>query len=396
MSDFGILPTGFSRKRLSDIIAEKDAAVKAVFGPDINLNPQSPEGQINQNSALSDDQLWQIAEDSFNATDPDKATGIALSNLVKINRITRLEATATRVVLICTGTIGITISTGQLVSNSATLQVKTLSSFTFDGNGNATVAADLVDISTGLPQFGPIPIGVGVLTTIDTPVTGWDTVINPAIGVEGRLREDDGPLRIRRANSTAAASQNIIEALIGAVGDVIGVTTSTVLENDLDPVDVNGVPGHSFEVIVTGGLDVDVGDAIWTNKPTGIGAAGTDSVIINDSQGLPHTIKFTRPLNLDIFVDVTLNKRPEYPADGDDLIKQAIVDYSNGLLVSGRSFSVGEDVIFSELYTPINVVDGHDILDLRIGLSASPTGVVNIPVAIREISLFTIANINIL
>lgn len=388
MSDFGIQTSGFVRKRLSDIIAEKNTAVRSVFGPDVNLEPQSPDGQISQNSALSDDQLWQISEDSFNATDPDKAVGIALSNLVKINRITRLEDTSTQVVLVCTGTAGVPVAAGQLVSNDGSLQVKTLTSFTFDGVGNATVFADLT-------QIGAIPVGAGVLTTIDTPVTGWDTVTNPSSGIEGRLREDDGPLRIRRAKSTAAASQNIIEALIGAVGNVVGVTNLIVLENDNDPVDGNGVPGHKFEVIVSGGADLDVGDAIWTNKPTGIGSNGSSSVIIPDSQGLPHTINFTRPTDKDIFVIVTLNKRLDYPADGDDLMKQAIVDYSNGLLVPGRSFSVGEDVIYSELYTPINTVDGHDIVDLRIGFAAAPTGTINLPIAIREVSLFTVANISV-
>jgi len=387
--DFGIQKEGFVRKSLDEIVTEKEDATRAVFGPDVNLAPQSPEGQVNQNSALSDDQLWQIAEESYNSTDPDKSTGISLSNLVKINRITRLGDEPTSFAFVGVGTPNLTVPAGQLVSNGAELQAVIPTAFTFDGTGNASVAGELT-------QTGPIPVSAGTITTIDTPVTGWDTINNPVDGIEGRDREEDGELRLRRANSTAASSQNLIESLIGAVGNVSGVTTLTVLENDLDPVDANGVPGHSFEVIVTGGLDVEIGDAIWANKPFGIGSFGSTNVVIIDSQGIGHPINFTRPTQIPIFVDITLTKRPNYPADGDDQIKQAILDYASGDLVAGRGFSVNQDVIFSQLYTPINIVPGHDIDDLRIGFSASPTGEVNLTINLREVSQFLIANINIL
>ena len=391
---FGITDTGFVRKTITDIKDEKDAQLRVVLGPTVNLAPQTPQGQLSQNSTLSDNELWEIAEGAYNATDPDRATGVALSNLVKLNRITRQEALATSVMLNCTGTANVTVQAGQRVSNGAGRTVLTREAFTFNQSGMGNVLADLVT-EQGELLTGPIPIDAATMTSIETPVSGWDTVTNTLAGTLGRNREEDGPLRIRRARSTAASSQNLLESMIGALGDITGVTSLTVLENDSDTTDSDGVPAHSFEVIITGGSDGDIVNTIWANKPFGIGSFGSSSAIVNDSQGLPHTIRFTRPTLVPIFVDITLNKRTGYPADGDDTIKQAIVDYANGVSVAGRGFPPGSNVIYSELYTPINTVPNHDITALTIGISANPTGEVNIPITIRQASQFLVANINI-
>jgi len=386
---YGITDTGFLRKPLQTILEEIRSASRGVFGDDLDVSVQSPDGQIMQNSALSSDQLWQIAEYSYNATDPDKTTGAALSSLVKLNGIERQESRATRMTLILVGIPNSTIGTAQTVSNGSGLFATTLSAFTFDGVGNATVEAQLTVV-------GPVTVLANTIDTIETPQTGWTSVNNPAAGILGRDREEDPELRVRRSNSTAAASSNLIESLIGAVGDVEGVSTLTVLENDTGSIDSNGIPPHSFEVIVAGGDNQDIVDAIWANKPFGIGTSGNNNGVAFDSQGIPHTILFTRPVSVPIYVTLTLDKRPDYPGDGDALIKQAFVDYSEGSLVEGRGFGPDDDVIYTELYVPANVVEGMDIDDMRSGTSPSPTGVSNIVINLREDSFFDINNIIII
>ena len=130
-------------------------------------------------------------------------------------------------------------------------------------------------------------------------------------------------------------------------------------------------------------------------KPAGILSFGTTTTQILDSQNIPHDISFSRPTTIDIYVDVTITTFADYPANGDDLIKQAIVDYANGDLIAGRGFSLSEDVIYTRLYTPINSVQGHEIDDLRIGTSPSPTGTSNIAIGATETSNFIIGNITV-
>jgi len=167
------------------------------------------------------------------------------------------------------------------------------------------------------------------------------------------------------------------------------------LENDTDAVDGNGLPAHSFQVVVSGGADIDVADIIWLKKPAGIQAFGDITEQIIDSQGVSHDISFSRPTAVTIYVEVTITTFAEYPANGDDLIKQAIVDYANGDLVDNRSFGLADDVIYTRLYTPINSVAGHEIDDLQISISSPASGTANIAIAVDEIADFQIANITV-
>lgn len=387
MSDFGISSTGFKRKRLDQLLEELNDETKAIFGDNFDVSAESPDGQINGTISESNANLWEIAEESYNAFNPSAATGVTLSNLVQLNGITRLPATSSRVGLTLSGTPGTIIPAGNLVSTSdSNSQFTTEVDITLDGGGLGSVFGAAVNT-------GPITALAGTVTVIDTPLTGWDSVTNSADATPGTNEETDVELRARRERSIARDAQAIIDAIFAGVSNTPGVTSVTVLENDTDVTDINGLPPHSFEVIVVGGSDTDIGDVIWLKKPAGILSFGTTTVQIFDSQGIPHDISFARPTQVDIYVEVDVTAFSDYPADGDDQIKQAIVDYANGDLIAGRGFELSEDVIYTRLYTPINSVQGHEITGLRIGTSPNPTGTSNIPITATEISNFIISNI---
>lgn len=97
----------------------------------------------------------------------------------------------------------------------------------------------------------------------------------------------------------------------------------------------------SFEAVVQGGSDEDIANKIWLTKPAGIQTFGNTSFAITDSQGDPQTINFSRPIPIYIWVDVdlTLYDEEEFPNNGVELVKQAILDYGNTL-------GIGNDVLF--------------------------------------------------
>jgi len=390
MSDYGVSSTGFKRKRLNLLLEELNSEVKAIFGENFNVSPESPDGQVNGVISESNANLWEIAEESYNAFNPKAASGVTLSNLVQLNGITRLAATKTKAELSLAGDPGTVIPEGSLVSTSDTGdELSTDTSVTLDGAGNAIVQATAL-------EFGPISMLASTITEIDSPVTGWDTVNNTSDANEGTNEESDPDLRARRQRSVARDAQAIIDAIRSAVENIDNVTQAVVLENDTDAEDANGLPAHSFQAVVSGGKNIDVADAIWLKKPAGIQAFGDITVEIIDSQGISHDISFSRPTPVTIYVEVTLTTFPEYPANGDDLIKQAIVDYANGDLVDNRSFGLADNVIYTRLYTPINSVAGHEIDDLQISIVSPADGVVNIPISITQIADFQIANITVI
>lgn len=385
----GYTAEGFERKRFSDILNDKNEAQRTVFGPDINLAEESADGQISGLMALSDDQLWQIAEYAVNATDPDNATNATLSNLVKLNFIERLAEAPTRVVLLNVGTPGVTIATGQRVGEAdGNLVALTTAPFTFAPDGTASVAAALV-------TPGPIEIGSDTFVEILTPQAGWISTNNPSIGITGRDVETDAELRLRRARSTGTNSQNMLDSLKGKLANVVGMVSSDVIDNKTDVVDANGLTPHSFEAIVIGGDTNTIAQTIWDTFPFGIGIQGNTSGIAIDAQGVLQTVPFTRAVAVPIFVDVRRTPLSGYPADGDAQMKKNIVDYSNGDLIQGRGFFMGDTVVRTELYTPINQVPDHNIDEVYIGRAADPTGVVNLPMTVREYPLFSAANITV-
>ena len=390
MSDFGISSEGFKRKRLDLLLDELNDEVKSIFGENFNVSPESPDGQINGVISESNANLWEIAEEAYNAFNPSAATGVTLSNLVQLNGIVRSQATSSRANLTITGTASTLIPLGSLISTSDTDdQFLTEEDLILDGSGNGTVFASAV-------VTGPINALAGTLTVIDTPITGWDTVTNISDAIVGTDEETDVELRVRREQSVARNAQAIIDAIFAEVRAVLGVTQVTVLENDTNTgPDANGLPAHSIHVIAVGGIDADIAEAIFLKKTLGATPFGTTTVQVNDDQGIPHDISFSRPTEIDIYIIVNLTIFSNYPVTGDNDIKQAIVDYANGDLIVGRDFNLGDDVIHSELYTPINIIQGHTVDSLFIGISPAPGGSADISIAVTEISNFTIANITV-
>ncbi|MGV4796118.1 hypothetical protein [Rhizobium sp. F40D2] len=89
MTDYGVVSTGFTRKPLTIILAEIEAALITEFGPGLVQTSQSPMGQINGIFADGVSQVWELEEDIYQSLDPDQAEGVRLDILGRIRRIAR-------------------------------------------------------------------------------------------------------------------------------------------------------------------------------------------------------------------------------------------------------------------------------------------------------------------
>lgn len=89
MSDFGVLPTGFIRKPLVQILREVETDMIEVFGPQIIQTSESPLGQINGVFADKVNDIWELAEDVYHSNDPDQAEDTKLTSLAKLRVLQR-------------------------------------------------------------------------------------------------------------------------------------------------------------------------------------------------------------------------------------------------------------------------------------------------------------------
>jgi uncharacterized phage protein gp47/JayE len=162
--------------------------------------------------------------------------------------------------------------------------------------------------------------------------------------------------------------------MYGALTNIPEVRQAKVYENDQDVIDANGLPPHSIYCIVEGGTDADILDTIWLKKTAGTTTHGTTAGQVTDSMGNPHTLNFSRPTDVDVWVTVNLHTRPGWPTDGAQRITNALTAWA----VANQS--IGEEVIHSRLFDPVNSIPGHSIDSLYIGTAANPAGTANIAV----------------
>ena len=239
-------------------------------------------------------------------------------------------------------------------------------------------------------ETGPISQKVGEVVNIATPLLGWDSVYNPFPAVEGRDTETDEELRVRFRESKYIRAQNISDSLYSVLMDLDGTKFVAVYENTGDTyLPEYDLPPHSFRVLVEGGSAEDIAQLIWTNKPLGIAPEGSEHVEIRDSQGYRQDIFFDRPQIKSVYIEINLTTDSDFVGDGADKIRAHLIDWFN------NNLSIGDDVVYSRLYTPINMVGGHQVDRLFIGTSPNPTGTSNISVAYNEVATIDSSDITI-
>ena len=97
---------------------------------------------------------------------------------------------------------------------------------------NLSVIYRASPITFNAQNFGPIPLPIGTLTSIFTPIAGWNSITNLIAGTTGTLVETDAQLRIRRQNSIKLLGSATVEAITaGLLQKVPGVTSVEVFEN---------------------------------------------------------------------------------------------------------------------------------------------------------------------
>lgn len=221
---------------------------------------------------------------------------------------------------------------------------------------------------------GDRSLDANTLNIISTPVLGWDSVNNPASGVIGSNEETDDELRERFRQNKFTTAQNISDALYSDLVDIEGVSRVIIYDNNTDTTDaVHDIPPHSFKVLILGGDNTEVAQAIWKNQPLGIASTGDEEVEIQDSQGVDQLIYFQRPTAVPVYIsmDISAITTDSLPADYQSTIKASLIEYFDTL-------SLNAEVIYSRLYTPINQTSGFMINELFIGTSPTPTGTVNL------------------
>ncbi len=402
---FGLESTGFTPKRLNDVLTDAETGLALVEDPvtrerlQPDFESSDPVMQIVQIPLEAVAENWQIAQVAYNAYNPSMVTGAAQRGLVQLNGITIDPGAASSVVMLITGTANqvITATTELPLVMTDTAQLARwiiVNDFTIGAGGTISITAMAESI-------GPTQAAANSITSIVTPLSGITSVNNPAGAVIGRALETPTQLRTRRRNSTLAPSAGPAESVFSNLLNVTGVTFARVYINNRLTTDARGIAAKSQLSVVVGGDDNDIARTLMARSGAGVEFVGTSLVVLADLQGETYDVRWTRPTLIPIFVTVNISTNDRFPTNGAALIQQAIIDYARegaaglGINTGFRSvgFTPGASVDQSRLYTPVNSVPGHAINSLFIGTSPSPTLTAPLPIALDAQSQFLAVNI---
>lgn len=374
----GLTVTGFERKRLAEIQTDIETRLKTAFGENIDLTAQSGFGQFVGIMAEVIADQWESQENVYNAMYPSTAQGAQLSNVVMLNGLARLAAIRSTVDITFGGTDGVTVPIGMQVATADTgIIFETTAAGVITG-GTVVLAAQSVDA-------GAYEATAGTLTAIETPLYGVLTATNVSDATVGRFEETDAELRARREQSVSLPGQSHADALAAQLLDTTNVIDATVFSNGADAT-VDGVPAHRFRCVVNGGADADIAAVIWANTPQAILSFGDESVNVTDYQGDLQEVQFTRADAVDIYFTLNLTVNPvTYSVGSEDDIKQAVVDYGFD------NFKISDNVLRNRFVVPVMETEGVEDVDVRVGLTPSPTGTSNITISSTEYSNYAVA-----
>lgn len=435
----GVTNAGFVGRTAAEIRVDIEADWREVFGVNVDVAADSPDGQL---IAIMTDQLaelWELGQAVYSAQDPDKAGGQAQDAVCAITGTQRRSASKAEVTLTMSGTPGTALPTGQQASieetgarfetlfdteitlcnswiaatpyvlndrvTNASRTYTCITAGTSAGSGGpTTTSADITDNTahwrycgegTGQADVGATALETGAtsgisgsILVIETPVSGWQSVINLEDAEPGSAVESDDVLRARREGELAAAGAGTIPAITADVLNLTGVTSCLTFKNDGPTTDGDGRPPHSVEVVVEGGDDDEIAASIFRNVSCGIRPYGTTVVVVTDENGQNWDVGFSRPDEIEMYVtlEVTYNTLL-FPVDGDDQLKAAVI-------ADEDFYKIGYDVVSRRVGSRCFPISG--VLDVvaKIGVAPSPSATTTVTIGVRERARFDTSRVS--
>ncbi len=360
-------PLGLTLSTRAELISFYTAQFQAIYGADIDLNSDSPDGQLMNIFVQSVLDLQDLLSQVYNMFDPDNALGNILDQRVAINGIQRQAGTFTVTNITITVSQALTLygldqSTNPVytVQDNAGNQWELITTQNPSGSGSSAYAfqSKVPGAVLTVPNTITIPVTVIIgVTSINNPTTYTTLGLN---------EETDAALKIRRQKSVALSSQGWVDGLFAALENINGLTSVFVYENTTSSSDGDGIPGHSIWVIVSGSApSATIALAIYSKRNAGCGMKGTQTFVIAQSDGSNFTVRWDVVTPVDLFIKFTATSL-------DGVNDPRINDIRDGLVTSFVP-GVSEEVNVNAMATKVQEIDPNTLVTLA-GFSLTAGG----------------------
>jgi len=374
------------------VLAEVEAEYKAIFGDELVTTPDTPQGMMIAAEVQSRINIITNISNFCNQINPNIAEGAWLDAIWRLTGGNRIPASTSKIYAAnLTGQSNTIIPAGSLASqslNGQTWRLITTVQLSAGGIGTGDFECT-IDGSVECPA-GDLDSPSGVL--------GWETVSNPTAAVVGTDQESDEQSRSRRVNTLARQAYGTAEAITSrlySIGSVESVSFRENITNAPAVIDGINLVAHSIWACVDGGSDEEVAQALLDSKSSGSNYNGAVTVnVVDQYSGQTYPVKFDRPTEIPVMCRVTM-KAGSGIADPISSVKDAIMRYVDGLLLSESGFTLGTDVSAFELGSAVNVANPSNFVVLvEVALlSGSPSWTSLISIAINEKATLDESNI---
>lgn len=400
MAQFGMTDTGFKPKRIADVYESIKARITEITddktGEKVFQN-ESDDSLFMQFSFIVAEAIaecWEHAYQASTVRDPNKASGAILKGLIQLNGLVAKFGSQTQINVKFTGLKDATIPAGSLITDVE-------NSVNYSVDKSVTIGADGTATGTATAQTkGPINPQNNTVIVIKTPTYGWTNVTNTGVVVVGAEPQTDEELHQEQQRATSNTAYRQIDTIYAGLLNVPGVEFARVYQNTGLTADSRGIDAKSVAAVVVGGTNEDIANSIARKSANINSFFGSTEVDVTDIQGHVNKIKFSRPeeVEIDVEVNITITDSSQFPASTEDAknqIKKNIVSYAQYNLQATEGFAPGVDVIRTRLYTPVNEVPGFKVNSLKIGKHGQGTSEADIEIAWNEVAIFKESNITV-
>lgn len=309
----------------AEIFEYLKSELEHIITNNVNLEQNTPDGQILNIFTLAIKEMSDILQYNYNAINVNTAVGVNLDNLATLNGIRRNNGSFTIVPI--TVTINQNVSLQGLDDN---LDLESGTGFTIgdnEGNNYILTRSVVLEYTPETAQYvlefraqykGKNEPILNNIQNIITPQIGVISVSNESAPlVIGEEEESDYNLRKRfylsYSNSGWGEFNQIIANIVDKVPNILSINGEN---NRSSFTSQYGTPPHSVWLIIEGGADQAIANAIYERLGTGTGMRGSVAVDIWDVYNNCETIRFERPTYEDLYVSFLITKkRPDYIVD---------------------------------------------------------------------------------
>lgn len=329
-----ITETGVIVPDTETILSELQSMMTTMFGVDMDLSPETPQGRLLEMWSRNREFCIQICAMVSNLLNLNKASGFVLDDLGALFLLSRKEATYTKVIVMLYGVDGTIVPAGTRLKSSA--------GDIFVNDRSYTIQGGSVQAEYRAMELGPVPCVMNTLTTILDSVNGLETVNNPSGPFEvGQELESDNSFRLRirsGLNVNSIAILSAIKSNLESLDGVVGTYCYDNYTNESVVIDGLTLGAHSLLAVVDGGNSADIANVLYSKKTLGTGYVGTTGNtsftivtenVTDEAYGTTYTVRFARPILTDVDINITVSRK-NYT--GDDLVqavKNAIFNFAN-------------------------------------------------------------------